>query len=78
MLSSSSLHRAGTFPIVGASEQRNDEKIDMDFRRAGRRIRLVATHEPVAHRPANPAGTRGVGHQRAAAANRRVAARGVL
>jgi len=60
------------------TEYWNEKEIEMDFRRARRGVRLVAIHESGAHKPANPAGTRCFGHQRAAAANRRVAARGLL
>jgi len=56
----------------------DEEKIEMDFRRARRGVRTVAIHKPGAHEPAGRTGARLDGHQRAAAGNRRPAARGLL
>ena|SRR5208283_1942253 len=56
----------------------DEEKVEMDFRRARRGVCVVATHESAAHEPAGRAGARLDGHQPAATANRRPAARGLL
>ena len=34
----------------------DEEKVEMDFRRARRGVRAVAIHEPAAHEPAGRAG----------------------